>query len=185
MTSQSGDGTASAALAWLSGPLAHQAGVGPVEEPATGGPQSGDTLKGEEEVLVVKERVVEGGNTKAKWRRVGAITAWPTQWIVIEIRVVPIPITLSKIPQILPKLQYRVSARTQVYALIRCHRITHLLHRQEHHKHYDVMLHPLTSEVESRNGEHVISLCLSYQVGKTWMHGRLTTRIQMDSDSRQ
>ena len=62
---QSGDGTAGAALAWLSTPLARRAGAGPGGEPGTGGPQSGVPSKGEEKVLVAKERAAEAGKTKA------------------------------------------------------------------------------------------------------------------------
>ena len=62
---QSGDGTASAALAWISGPLARRAEAGPAGEPGAGGPQRGATSQGEEGVQLRGERAMEAGNTKA------------------------------------------------------------------------------------------------------------------------
>ncbi|CAL8269645.1 unnamed protein product [Gadus morhua 'NCC'] len=62
---QSGDGTASAALAWISGPLARRAEAGPAGEPGAGGPQRGATSQGEEGVQLREERAMEAGNTKA------------------------------------------------------------------------------------------------------------------------
>ncbi|CAL8358877.1 unnamed protein product [Boreogadus saida] len=62
---QGGDGTASAALAWISGPPARRAEAGPGGGPGAGGPQRGATSEGEEGVRVREERAVEAGNTKA------------------------------------------------------------------------------------------------------------------------
>ena len=50
-----------------------------------------------------------------------------TPTVELLIRLVPIQITLvSEIPPILPKMQYQLSASTQVYAPIRYHNITSL-----------------------------------------------------------
>ena len=68
-------------------------------------------------------------------------------------RVVLITIPESEMPSILPNMQFRVSASTQVYAPIRSDQVTHLLRRQRTSQ----TLRCERSEVERQNGKRVIS----------------------------
>ena len=91
---------------------------------------------------------------------------------------VPKPITVSEILPILPRMQYWVSA-----SLCAAPILANLLDRPRTSlKHYSVMLRSFNGQRWKVGMGHESSptqVCLSYQVGATWMHGRLSTRIQM------
>ena len=85
---------------------------------------------------------------------------------------VTIPISESEIPEILPKMQNRVSASTQVYEQIRNHHRTHLLPRQRTSQTlqcYAAFGNGLRWKAGMGNASSPTDVRWSYQVRKTWM----------------